>query len=647
MPTLSNYFKSFFTHPTVDPSYRPQAAFTFRAPDLNGDGHQDLLVLGGFYPGGSTNWTTQPGRLLLGDGKGGYTIAGESVFPNAALSSVHPRKVIFADFNGDGRADVFIADHGWDAPPFPGQQNQLFLSKAGGGYDNATARLSQVSDFTHAADAADIDGDGDVDIFVGNGYGYEGDPLSYMLINDGAGNFTRNDSTLPVHAGGLLDFMSVHHFPGATLADLNGDGLPELLVTADAGNPYDKLRNTTIIWNQKGVFKEDSVTMLPLPAGVPAHIDLDVQMADFNYDGRPDLIVVGTNGDPYYKGAFVQLLRNDGNNVFTDVTASSMPAADVMSWTPGSPNDTPWGMWLQQLDFNHDGVMDFAVNYNGQLKQSTPLVWLNDGAGKFTVLHVSDFVEPGSEWMMNTGHFVAMEHGYGHVTTQYSEGGGLLTMGLAPLMAYRGHAASPLISGDAGANQFATTGANNTVNGGAGLDTLVMSGNRAHYTITVGAQSVQVSDGRGIDGTDTLTGVERVRFLDQAVAFDIEGVAGMAYRVYQAAFGRTPDLGGLGFWIGAMDRGSSLHNVAAEFSQSAEFKALYGTAPTNRQIVEKFYTNVLHRPGETAGIEYWSGVLDQGLATVAEVLVGFSESPENKAALTGVVSNGIGFTPFG
>lgn len=647
MPTLSAYFKSFFNPTTVDSNYRPKYAASYRAPDLNGDGHPDMFALGSFFPGGSTNWTVQPGRLLLGDGKGGFAVASESVFPSSALSSVHPRKVVYADFNGDGRDDVFIADHGWDATPFPGQQNQLFLSKAGGGFENATARLPQVSDFTHTADAGDIDGDGDIDIFVGNGYGYQGDPMSYMLINDGTGNFVRNEAIIPVHSGGLLDFLTAHHFPGATLDDLNGDGLPELLITADAGMSFDLLRNTTILWNQNGVFKEDSMTKLPMPAGVPAHIDLDIQKTDFNYDGHADLIVIGTNGDPYYNGSFVQLLRNDGNNNFTDVTASSMPAADVMSWTPGSPNGTPWAMWLQQLDFNHDGVMDFAINYNGQLRQSTPLVWLNDGTGKFTTLHVSDFVDPGSEWMINMGFFTEMDNGYGLVTTQYSESGGLLTMGMTPLKQYGEHAASPLMTGNANANQFATTGANNTVNGGAGLDTLIMTGARANYTITVGTQNVQVSDTRGIDGTDTLTGVERVRFSDQAVAFDIDGVAGMAYRVYQAAFARTPDAGGLGFWIGAMDQGSTLQSVAAEFARSNEFKTLYGAAPTNRQIVEKFYQNVLNRAGETAGIEYWTNVLDQGYATVADVLVGFSESNENKAALTGVVANGISFTPFG
>ncbi len=34
------------------------------------------------------------------------------------------REVLMDDFNGDGRKDFFIADHGYDRPPFPGWHNQ-------------------------------------------------------------------------------------------------------------------------------------------------------------------------------------------------------------------------------------------------------------------------------------------------------------------------------------------------------------------------------------------------------------------------------------------------------------------------------------------------------------------------------------------
>jgi hypothetical protein len=301
------------------------------------------------------------------------------------------------------------------------------------------------------------------------------------------------------------------------------------------------------------------------------------------------------------------------------------------------------------LDFNNDGVLDFAVEYHGgSLKQSTPLVWLNDGAGHFTTLKVSDFVAPGEEWRMAQGHFYKSDVGYSYISAQmYNGSNGLNLNGLVATQAYREHAASPKITGTAGNDQFATTGADNVIDGGAGLDTLVMSGARAGYTVSKTATGIQLRDGSGIDGTDTLVGIERVKFTDKALAFDVDGIAGKAYRVYQAAFARTPDEGGLGFWIGAMEKGQSLGAVAQGFVSSDEFRKVYGASPTNLELVSKFYENVLHRAGEESGIKFWVGVLDAKAATVAEVLMGFSEGGENQAGLVGVMSNGMAYLPFG
>ena len=135
--------------------------------------------------------------------------------------------------------------------------------------------------------------------------------------------------------------------------------------------------------------------------------------------------------------------------------------------------------------------------------------------------------------------------------------------------------------------------------------------------------------------------------ISAAIALDISGVGGQAYRIYKAAFNRIPDLGGLGFWISGMDGGVSLNAVAQGFVNSAEFKALYGANPTNAQIVTRFYDNVLGRAAESGGYNYWLGVLDSGNANVAQVLASFSESPENQARLTGVIGNGFPYTPYG
>jgi hypothetical protein len=184
------------------------------------------------------------------------------------------------------------------------------------------------------------------------------------------------------------------------------------------------------------------------------------------------------------------------------------------------------------------------------------------------------------------------------------------------------------------------------MDGGGGLDTVEYSAARAANTIQKQGDGYVVKDATG---ADTLTGIERIRFSDGMVALDVgsDGIAGQAYRLYQAAFNRIPDSAGLGYWIGVMDRGASLLDVANEFVGSTEFKALYGAQPGNADILGRYYHNVLHRDADTAGFQYWLDVLDRHVTSAAEVLASFSQSQENQAALVGVIGNGISYTPFG
>ncbi|MES2316345.1 MAG: DUF4214 domain-containing protein [Pseudomonadota bacterium] len=210
--------------------------------------------------------------------------------------------------------------------------------------------------------------------------------------------------------------------------------------------------------------------------------------------------------------------------------------------------------------------------------------------------------------------------------------------------------APPATSGTDGNDRFVSGAGNDSWSGGAGLDVAAYHGKLADYTISVGAESVRVTDSMaGRDGADTLAGAERLQFADAMVAVDTTGagIAGQAYRVYQAAFNRAPDQAGLGYWISVMDKGHSLQAVAQGFVQSAEFAALYGSAPTNAQVVDKLYENVLHRAGDSGGIAYWNSILDNGHANVAAVLASFSDSPENIAALVGVLEHGVQYQPFG
>ncbi|WP_230028204.1 DUF4214 domain-containing protein [Massilia sp. Bi118] len=197
--------------------------------------------------------------------------------------------------------------------------------------------------------------------------------------------------------------------------------------------------------------------------------------------------------------------------------------------------------------------------------------------------------------------------------------------------------------GTAGNNVMAASGAGGLLDGKEGIDTVLFGSQRSLYSLSNDGANVSVYDyNKG--STTTLANVERLQFSDQNVALDIHGNAGEAYRLYQAAFNRTPDKAGLGYWIEALDNGNSLQNVAHSFVNSAEFASMYGANASDTQYVAALYANVLHRAPDASGYEFWLHALE--IAPRAEVLVNFSESVENQAQVIGAIANGIGYMPW-
>jgi len=178
---------------------------------------------------------------------------------------------------------------------------------------------------------------------------------------------------------------------------------------------------------------------------------------------------------------------------------------------------------------------------------------------------------------------------------------------------------------------------NDTINGDDGLDTVVISSTAGAFSWSVNAGVITVTSGEGVD---TLNSVERLQFSNGVVAFDIQGNAGNAYRLYQAAFNRTPDQAGLSFWTHQLDLGVDILAVAQGFVNAAEFHSVYGTSPSNAHIVDLMYQNVLGRTGEPAGINFWVGQLNNGLA-IAALLQGFAVSSENHGLADNKIAQGI------
>jgi Ca2+-binding RTX toxin-like protein len=198
------------------------------------------------------------------------------------------------------------------------------------------------------------------------------------------------------------------------------------------------------------------------------------------------------------------------------------------------------------------------------------------------------------------------------------------------------------IIGNAYNNKLNGFGGNDTIDGKSGTDTAYYDSLRNYYQVNNNSTNIIVN---GPDGIDTLYNVERLKFLDKSIAYDVNGNAGQAYRLYQAAFDRKPDLGGLGVWMNQLDNGQSLEWVSTQFQNSAEFKLRYGTNVSNEQFVTLLYQNVLHRAPDTDGMTAWKGALDTNAQTPSQVLAGFSESTENKIALIGVIQNGMEYIP--
>lgn len=202
-------------------------------------------------------------------------------------------------------------------------------------------------------------------------------------------------------------------------------------------------------------------------------------------------------------------------------------------------------------------------------------------------------------------------------------------------------------TGTAGADRLIAGLGSEDIDGGGGIDTVVYSGQRQDYAVSSNGTSFLVRDLKGNGGSDVLTQVERLSFADGALALDTAGAPGQLYRLYQAAFGRVPDEGGFGFWLNARDSGINLTSIAHDFLNSPEFLRLYGSDLSNAQFVTQLYANVLHRAPDEGGFRFHLNDLTVVGQSREHVLLNFSESPEFKASLVGVMPDALPYQVSG
>jgi len=142
----------------------------------------------------------------------------------------------------------------------------------------------------------------------------------------------------------------------------------------------------------------------------------------------------------------------------------------------------------------------------------------------------------------------------------------------------------------------------------------------------------------GSDGSDTVLNAAILQFTDHTLTFartpDVNLLE--SYRFYKAAFDRTPDYGGLGYWYNNINHGAAVTSVANSFIGSDEFKKMYGDNPSDSTFVTELYQHAFGRTPDQNGYDFW--VNDLKVETRAQVLTHFSESAEIIAKVAGIIA---------
>jgi len=269
---------------------------TVAIADVNGDGKPDLLVAD--YCGSSKFEACPLGKstgmvsVLLGNGDG--TFQAPLTYSSGGFYAI---AVLVADLNADGKPDLIVANGCTEEPDFCPTEGSVGVLLGNGDGTFQPVQTAAIGGVPFAMTVADVNKDGKPDVIVANqGGGNGGDGSVGVLLGTGTGAF----QPLQIYdSGGTeADFVVV--------ADVNGDGRPDVLVTnfsvfcqSCAGNLG------VLLGNGDGTFEQ----VLTSPADGFAS---GFVVADMNGDGIPDVIV--NEGGIFNGGAFSVLLGNgDGS----------------------------------------------------------------------------------------------------------------------------------------------------------------------------------------------------------------------------------------------------------------------------------------------------------------------------------------------
>lgn len=183
------------------------------------------------------------------------------------------------------------------------------------------------------------------------------------------------------------------------------------------------------------------------------------------------------------------------------------------------------------------------------------------------------------------------------------------------------------------------------IDAGEGFDEILYRDSHMRYNVSLENGLIKIMD-KVTQNQDWFMNVERIHFSGRSLAMDVYAGPGEVYRLYKASFDRAPDPEGLGYWIYQRDAGVELSAIALRFIESEEFSRNYGVDQKDDAFLSTLYQNVLEREADAAGLAYWLSELQGGQQSRADILVGFSESSENRINLQGVIDQVIEYVRF-
>ncbi len=247
--------------------------FSYSSPcmtkyDLNKDGLEDLIIGGSAGEATRVFMQQKNGALILKkipafDQDKGYKDAAIAVF----------------DANGDGHPDIYIASGGYDNLTATDSllQDRLYLNDGNNNFIKSNG-LPDIRGSKSCVKIQDINGDGTPDIFVGGRVvpgRYPETPKSYILINDGKGNFS--DQTEKI----CPELSILGMVTDAVWADLDLDKKNELIIVGE-------WMPVTVFSQQNGKLINSTSRFFDKPYSGWWNT---ITVGDFNSDQRPDLII--------------------------------------------------------------------------------------------------------------------------------------------------------------------------------------------------------------------------------------------------------------------------------------------------------------------------------------------------------------------